>query len=349
MKMRKFTRPVVLLFAASILLALGILVRVNSSEAAGGALNARAATFMPLATPKSEETSQPGQPVAGQARLPIIPADLSEALTREYGLYEGLVDAEGFLNDLQTADIVCIGEAHYDQRDMETAFEITRLLARRRKLALAVERFPYSLQPRLDELNNVGSEELRSSRMNEILQSADYQKVWGTHALDQSGFPVNTPSQASFEAMMTWAARARIPLMGIDMPLSDRVNGLGENIPYRNEIWKNQIGKFLERNQQENYLVLVIGGIDHIGNSPDSLPSKMRTLAIVKRVISVGQRDAMYQYLSSAKVAELAKAHALGDLIVRHPKYAIFGADGVAQFPDPPDYWIAVHTPDTWD
>ena len=253
------------------------------------------------------------------------------------------------MSDLQTADIICIGEAHYDRQDMETAFEIMRLLARRRRLVLAVERFSNDLQPRLDGLNSLGSEELRAAEMKEILQTNDYQTVWGMDHWGQSGFHVNTPSGPIFEAMVTWAARAGIPMVGLDVSLSDRANGLGENIPYRNELWKNQVDKFLDRNRQENYLAVVVGGIDHIGSSPDSVPSIMKGNSKPNRIISVGQRDAMYQYMSSAKVAELAKAYVHGDLIVRHPQYAVVGVNGVAKFPDPPDYWIAVHTPDTWN
>jgi hypothetical protein len=290
-----------------------------------------------------------GRAAAWPARGMNIPADLGDALAREYGHYEGLVNREAFLNDLQTADIVCIGEAHYDQRDMETAFEITRLLARRRPLALAVERFSNDLQPRLDSLNTLGSEGLRGAEVKEILQTDDYQRVWGIDPWGQSGFHVNTPSEPIFEAMVAWAARARIPMIGLDVSLSDRANGLGENIPYRNELWKNQVEKFLDRNHQGNYLVVVVGGIDHMGNSPDSVPSKMKGNSKANRVISVGQRDAMYQYLNSTKVAELAKAYVPGDLIVRHPRYAVVAVNGAAKFPDPPDYWIAVHTPDSWN
>jgi hypothetical protein len=349
MKVPKFTRPVVLIFAALTLFTLGMLVRTNSSEAAKGAENAWTAIFTPLATPTSRQSPDLGQSGAEQAQLGILPADLGVALAREFGHYEGLVNEEGLLNDLQTADIVCIGEAHYDQRDMETAFEITRLLARRRKVALAVERFSNDLQPRLDGLNTQGSEELRAAEVKKILQTNDYQRVWGMDPWGQSGFHVNTPSEPIFEAMVAWAARARIPMIGLDVSLSDRANGLGENIPYRNELWNNQVEKFLNRNHQENYLVVVVGGIDHIANSPDSVPSRMKGNSKANRVISIGQRDAMYQYLSSAQVAKLAKAYGLGDLIVRHPQYAVVGVNGVAKFPDPPDYWIALHTPDSWN
>ncbi len=349
MRAPKFTRTLVLIFVASALLAFGLPVRTNSSEAAKGTQNAWTAIFTPLAAPKSSQSSELGQSEAEQAPLGIMPEDLGIALAWEYGHYDGLVNREAFLNDLQTADIVCIGEAHYDLRDMETAFEITRQLARRRRLALAVERFSYDLQPRLDGLNTLGSEGLRATEVKKILQTDDYQKVWGMDPWGQSGFHVNTPSEPIFGAMVAWAARARIPLIGLDVSLSDRAKGLGENIPYRNELWKSQIEDFLARDPQENYLVVVIGGVDHCTGSPDSVPSKMRTHSPARRVISVGQRDAMYQYLSSAKVVELAKAYELSDLIVRHPQFAVVGVNGVAKFPDPPDYWIAVHTPDTWD
>jgi hypothetical protein len=349
MKAQKLTRAPVLILAASALLAVPILVRTNPIQAAQGTSSALTAVFTTLAAPNRSLSLGFGQSDAGTARSEILPAELREALAREYGRYEQLVDKEGFLNALQTADIVCIGEAHYDRRDMETAFEITRLLARRRTLALAVERFSYVLQPRLDGLNKLGTEERRAAELKRIFQIDDYQKVWGMDPWNQSGFRVNTPSQASFEAMVTWAARARIPMIGLDVSLSDRANGLGENTPYRNELWKSQIENFLERNHQENYLVVVIGGIDHIGNSPDSVPSKMKADSMANRVISVGQRDAMYQYMRSAKVAELAKVYGLSDLIVQHPQFAVVAINGVAKFPDPPDYWIAVHTPDTWD
>jgi uncharacterized iron-regulated protein len=52
------------------------------------------------------------------------------ALALAYGDYESLVNQDETMNDLLAADVVFIGEAHDDRRDMETAFEITRLLAR---------------------------------------------------------------------------------------------------------------------------------------------------------------------------------------------------------------------------
>jgi hypothetical protein len=204
------------------------------------------------------------------------------------------------------------------------------------------------LQPRLDALNQLASADQREAALNEILQTGDYQMVWGTRRAGRAGFPANIPSRASFEAMVRWAARTRIPIIGLDVSLSDRANGLGENIRYRNELWKSRIEDFMERNHQKKYLVVVIAGVNHISNSPDSVPSKLKTNAQDGRVISVGQRDAMYDFQSTAKVEELAKTLALGDLIVRHPQFAIAGSDGESEFPNPPDYWIAAHAPDTW-
>ncbi len=176
-----------------------------------------------------------------------LPANLLAALSLAFGDYESLIDPDDLLSDLQAADIVLIGEAHFDQRDMETAFEIIRLLEQRRKIALAVERFPLSLQPRLEALNRTDNEELREEGMRRIFQTDDYQTVWGMKPAEYSGFPdpfkpsypPDLPSKEAFEAMTLWAARARIPIIGLDLPLSERALGLGEDIPYRNEVWKN--------------------------------------------------------------------------------------------------------------
>ncbi len=338
MKAQKLARGPVLLLASLALLALAILVRTSSSGAAQSSSSAANGGL----------SLKPGQAAAERTRSEILPSVLWEALAQEYGHYKAVVSRQDFLNDLQTADIICIGEAHYDQRDMETAFEIARLLAQRRTIALAVERFSYVLQPRLDSLNELESPERRTAKLGDILQSLEYQTVWGTHSWDQTGFPVNTPSQASFEVMVAWAVRAGIPLIGLDVSLADRASGLGENIPYRNDLWKRQIDNFLARHSQENYLVVVIGGVRHMSNSPDSVPSKLNASRL-SRVISVGQRDAMYQMTSSIRVQELARAFRMSDLIVQYPQFAVVAINTVAKFPDPPDYWIAVHTPDTWD
>jgi hypothetical protein len=278
-----------------------------------------------------------------------LAADLSQALVQEYGQYGRLVTPEDFLNDLQTAEVVCIGEAHYDQRDMETAFEILRLLARRRPLALAVERLSYALQPELEALNQLGDASLREAQIETIFQAEDYQVVWGEHLMDQSGYPVNTPSRPIFEAMLRWAVRSGIPLIGLDVTVSDRAKWPGELITYRNKLWQRQIKSFLERHAEERYLIVVIAGFLHCSNASDSLPSLLRADSIANSVVSIGQRDGMYHYRNSTRVEALVTAHGLDDLIVHQPQFALVGGDGGAELPAPPDYWIAVHAPDSWE
>ena len=93
--------------------------------------------------------------------------------------------------------------------------------------------------------------------MKTVLQSGDYQTIWGINQSGQSGFadpnelvyPVNSPSAGVYEEMMLWAACERIPIIGMDLPLSERESGLGENIPYRNGIWKDQIVNFFGKTQ----------------------------------------------------------------------------------------------------
>jgi uncharacterized iron-regulated protein len=239
------------------------------------------------------------QSVSAQSQQPVLPADLVEALTREYGKYDDVVTWDSLLNDLENAEVVCIGEAHYDARDMETAFEITRVLASKKKIALAVERFSYDMQPALDRLNLLDSATAREAEIETLFQNKAYQTVWGKHSWGQTGYPVNTPSMPVFEAMLKWAAQSGIPVIALDVSLAERQNGLGEDMVYRNELWKQQIEKFWEQRSRENVQIVVIGGINHMTNAPDALPTKMKT-NLNARLISIGQRDAMYQYLSSA-------------------------------------------------
>lgn len=268
---------------------------------------------------------------------------LADALAHEYGNYEDVVAWESLLNELAKADVVCIGEAHYDARDMETAFEIVREMARRRKIVLAVERFSHVLQPDLERLDP-GDAEVREAVVDAILASKEYQTVWGSQSFVQTGFPVNTPSRPVFEAMVKWAARAGIPLIALDVSLAEREKGFGEDLAFRNAHWKKQIEKFLERDLAQDFQIVVVGGINHLTNAPDSFPSKMKT-TLSQRVVSVGQRDAMYQYLSSIQVEKLARAYALNDLVIRRPEFALVNVKGIATFPHPPDYWIASHAP----
>ena len=146
-----------------------------------------------------------------------------------------------------------------------------------------------------------------------------------------------------------WCAgqRARESLSsGWIITLAERSKGPGDNVPYRNQLWKLKLDNF-KQNHREDYLIVVIGGIDHMNNSRDSLPSLLKRAAF-GHVISVGQHDAMYHYPSSTIVADLAKDDNLSDLIVQQPEYALVNGNGVATFPAPPDYWIVAHTPDTW-
>lgn len=286
------------------------------------------------------------QPAAAQSPHVDLPADMRTALTGEYGNYEDVSSWSGLISDLQTADVVCIGEAHYDERDMQTAFEIVQELAAHRKLALAVERFSYDLQPRLDGLNRMATAEQRQTEIAAILESKDYQTVWGMHSFDQSGFPVNTPSQPIFEAMVRWAVQNRIPLIGLDVSLAERTSGLGEDIPYRNELWASRINSFLATVAGTGYLVVVVGGTDHMTNASSSLPSQLKTKPFAK-IISIGQRDALYKFTAATRVQDYAGALGLSDVIVRHPQFAIVRSDGQAEYASPADYWIAVHADGT--
>lgn len=283
------------------------------------------------------------QSVGAQSPLTNLPADMADALTHEYGNYEDVVTWDSLLNELATTDVVCIGEAHYDARDMETAFEIVREMARQRKIVLAVERFSHVLQPELEQLEGLDSMDEREAKVEAILASKEYQTVWGSQSFVQTGYPRNTPSRPVFEEMIKWAARAGIPLIALDVSLTERERGFGEDMAFRNAHWKKQIEKFLKRDSAQNFQVVVVGGINHLTNAPDALPTKLKT-DLNARVISIGQRDAMYQYLSSTKVEKLARTYALNYLIIRRPEFALVNVKGAATFPSPPDYWIATHT-----
>lgn len=283
--------------------------------------------------------------VSAQSSPIKLPAELGQAMTREFGKFGEVVTWDGMLNDLHKADLVCIGEAHYDARDMETAFEIARALASKKKIALAVERFSYDMQPALDKLYLLDSETVREAELEAVLHNETYETVWGNNAWNQTGFPVNTPSKPIFEAIVKWAARAGIPIIALDVSLAERQNGLGEDMAFRNEFWKQQIEKFSKRHSEENYQIVVIGGINHLTNAPNSLPTKLKT-NLNTRVISIGQRDAMYHYLSSTKVDTLAKTYSMNDLIIQNPEFALVNVKEIATFPNPPDYWIATHTPE---
>lgn len=281
---------------------------------------------------------------AAQAPHADLPANLSAALTVEYGQYDDIVTWDTLMNDLQTADVVCIGEAHYDARDMATAFEMARVLSGKTKIALAVERFARDLQPALERLNLLDTPEQREAGMETVLKDREYQTVWGVETFSQSGYPTNTPSQPIFETMMQWAARERVPVIALDVTLEERKKGLGENLPSRNAMWKNGVENFLANNPGDKYLVVAIGGINHMDNAPASFPSQIKNS--IRKVISLGQRDAMYQFRSSMQVQTLAQENRISDFVVHHPTQAITNGRGVPMFSAPPDYWIAVHAPE---
>ena len=290
--------------------------------------------------------------ITGQSILPAPPvtppAELATALSVEYGSYERLVTPQSFITDLQSRQIICVGEAHYEARDMQTAFELARLLAQRRPIALAVERLSRNMQPQLSSLTALASDDGRGIVLQSLFQMDDYQKVWGTKPKDRSGYPTNTPSLPVFEALVSWAAQNRVPVIGLDVSWSERGRGLGEDIAYRTALWSGELASFLAEQRAQNYLVVLVAGISHCTNAPDSVTSKLKNDGRFKGVVSIGQRDAMYQYLSSAHVARLAQTYNFPDVIVRHPQVAVVSSKGVAEFPAPPDYWIAVHSPDSW-
>ena len=140
-----------------------------------------------------------------------------------------------------------------------------------------------------------------------------------------------------------------MPLLGLDVTWAERGKGLGEDIPYRTTLWADQLGGFMAAQRAQNYLVVLVAGISHCTNAPDTITYKLKSDARFNSVVSVGQRDAMYQYLSAAKVARLAQTYGFADLIVRGPQVAVVSSKGVAEFPSPPDYWLAAHTPDSWN
>ena len=301
----------------------------------------------------SPEFPTPEQPKSGLG----LPIDLLAALTAAHGDYESLITKDDLLDDLLAVDIVLIGEAHYDRQDMQTAFELIRLLAQRRKIALAVERFPISFQPDLEALNNFEDEKLRSKRMLALMQDDEYQTVWGINDPSQAGFsdpnqpqyPLNSPSAEVFESMMLWAACERVPVVGMDLPLSERASGFGEDISYRNELWMNQIINFLENNQSNDYLVIAIGGINHFSNAPGSVQDKLHRNYSTYHFRSIGQRDVNYPSKKSKQVQDLALAFQVDDIILDNPQFAVVRNDGSAMFPTPPDYWIAAHIVGGWD
>jgi hypothetical protein len=189
------------------------------------------------------------------------------------------------------------------------------------------------------------------------LLTDDYQTVWGLAHSGNGGFldpnepvyPTNSPSAQVFELMMIWAACERIPIIGLDLPLTDRKLGLGENIPYRNDLWKNQIVNFLEQNQSEDYLVIVIGGINHLSNGPDSVQEKFRNDPSPLHILSIGQRDVNLSSKTSQTVEDLASNYLINDLIVQNPEFAGVQHDGSTLFANPPDYWITAHSAGTWE
>ena len=196
-------------------------------------------------------------------------------------------------------------------------------------------------------MNKIDSEELREEELRRILQTDEYKTVWRPNSFDSSY--LNYPSADVFEAMMLWAARAQIPIIGLDLPLSKRVLGLGEDIPYRNELWKNQIVNFLDKNQSADYLIAAIGGIDHFSNAPDSVQAKIRKNPSNYQLLSIGQRDANFSTKMSLQVEDLALTYQINNLILRTPQFAVVLQDGIAIFPTPPDYWISVHSADSWE
>jgi hypothetical protein len=286
-----------------------------------------------------------------------LPDTIQAALSTTHGNFENLINKDDLLSDLQEVDIVLIGEAHYDQRDIQTAFEMARMLAQKRQIALAVERFPLNSQPSLSALNNIEGQAQRIDEIKRILLTDDYQTVWGLARAGNGGFsdpnepvyPTNSPSAQVFESMMIWAACERIPIIGLDLPLTDRKLGLGENIPYRNNLWKNQIINFMEQNQSEDYLVIVIGGINHLSNGLDSVQEKFRNDPSSLQLLSIGQRDVNFPSKTSQTVEDLASNYLINDLIVQNPEFAGVQHDGSPLFANPPEYWIAVHLAGTWE
>src|SRR5262249_36287738 len=104
----------------------------------------------------------------GQLQAPPVspPPELAAALNAEYGSYDRLVNPQSFLKDLQAQQIICVGEAHYEARDMQTAFELVRLLAQRRPVVLAVERLSHNMQPQLNSFPTLPSDEARGALLN---------------------------------------------------------------------------------------------------------------------------------------------------------------------------------------
>ncbi len=282
---------------------------------------------------------------------PAVPAppELAASLSIEYGTYQSLIPSKDFLTQLQAARVVCIGEAHYEPRDMQTAFELARVLAKQHPVALAVERLSHAMQPQLDSLPTLPVDEARLAVLKTLLQNDDYQRVWGARPKDRSGYPTNTPSQPVFEAMVAWAAQNRVPLIGLDVTWAERGRGLGEDAAYRTALWLDGLHTFQASQHGAMPQIVLVAGISHCTDVPDTIAMRLKADPTFQSVVSIGQRDAMYGYLASAKVASLAKIYGIADVIVRQPQRAVVSSKGVAEFPMPPNYWIAVHTPDTWE
>ena len=266
--------------------------------------------------------------------------DVLTALSQAYGNYEDLINMEVLIRDLASADIVLIGEAHHDQRDMLTAFELVRRLAKQRRIALAVERFPIPLQSRLDAIYRIEDVQRREDELSKIFRDEEYKTIWNPDSFNSPYLP--NPSADEFEKMMVWAVRERVPIIALDLPLVEREFGLGEDFPYRNELWKNQIVDFLDQNYNLGYQVIVVGGIDHLDNSDGSVPAKIRDDRPHFKLSSIGQRDANYSTKIDLQVEKQGMAHQVDDLIIVEPQFSVVGHDGAPQFPTPPEYWIAV-------
>lgn len=274
--------------------------------------------------------SAPISPVA-PATKEIIPQMMEEALRLEFGNYERLVSWDEMLDDFASANFVAVGETHVDIRDMKTARDILETLAKKRPVALAVERFSYKQQPQLDALL---SQNNKSQALNEIFKMPEYSTVWGDQA------PMVLLIRSEFESLVLWAADSGIPIIGLDVSLQERKSGA--TIAQRNDCWATQVTEFRMRNP--NVLVISIGGEEHMSNDPDSYPNYITTRDSLAKVLATGQRSFGWSGYGIRKIEDVAQQTGSGTIIVKKPQYAnaFPSGDTIQHNFNPRDYWIAV-------
>ncbi len=276
-----------------------------------------------------------------------IPDELKKALHYEYGDFKSVVSADQFLHDLESSDVACVAESHLIPEDMDTAFEIAQIFASRHKIFLAVERLSNPLQNNLNDIQQMENRKDRVEAMGKVLSHEEYVQVWGSESQRSLGYMLQPEIRSHFEQLVTWAAGSRIPIIALDISLKDRQNGFGENIPYRNQQWVSQLRNFLTNYGNGQHKVLLIGGLAHIDETPNSVPAIARSDGLGK-VISVGQRNGNIDTSGPTSLTATSKKLGISEVIIEKPQYAIKFNDGSTQVPVPPNYWVSLHHPGSW-